>query len=224
MCIGGDYCLLDGVIALLQAEPQKDTLGYNTTPPSVYVPKSVTETWKALLFSKKFSDIKFECQDGTVFHAHKCVLAAASPYFSTAFEGPWGEQFTHADGPWETSNSPAVMEAVLSYTYTGAVTPILQELADGQPQIMLAVTSEYDLSELTNLCEASCARSLDNDNIKSMLHLAHLYGSTALKTSCFDFVQKKTDNGVDQPVHGGSCNRGRRVVDRACSCHLSQTR
>jgi hypothetical protein len=179
---------MDEVIEVLQAKPQNDIVGYNTTPTSVTVSTSVTETWKALLFSEKFSDIKFQCQDGTVFHAHKCVLAAASPYFSTAFEGPWGEQ--HEDGLWETSNPPDIMEAILSYIYTGADTPVLQEVMDSQPQVMLAVASEYDLSELEAFCEASCARSLDKDNVKSMLQLAHLYGSTALKQSCFDFVQR----------------------------------
>jgi hypothetical protein len=64
---------MDEVIEVLQAEPQKDTLKYNTTPPSVTVSKAVTETWKALLFSEKFSDIKFKCQDGTVLHAHEHI-------------------------------------------------------------------------------------------------------------------------------------------------------
>jgi hypothetical protein len=191
--------VMNEVIEVLQAEPQNDTSGYpyNTAPLSVTVSRSVTETWKALLFSEKFSDIKFQCQDGTVFHAHKNVLVAASPYFSTAFEGPWGEQ--HEDGLWETSNPPDIMEAILSYIYTGAVTPVLQEVMNGQPQVMLAVASEYDLSELQALCEASCARSIDNDNVKSMLQLAHLYGTPALKQSCFDFVQKHMATVLTNP-------------------------
>jgi hypothetical protein len=190
--------VMDEVIRVLLVEPQNETVEYNTTPPSVTVSKSVSETWKALLFSEKFSDIKFQCQDGTVLHAHKCVLAAASPYFSTAFEGPWGEH--HTDGSWETSNPPAVMEAILSYIYTGAVTPVLQEVMDGQPQVMLVVASEYDLSELQALCEASCVRSLADDNIKSMLQLAHLYGTTALKHSCFGFVQQHMATVLTDPI------------------------
>jgi hypothetical protein len=163
--------LFDGLIVLLGKAAPKDRCTYKTLA-SLTVPKSVTETWKALLFSEKFSDVKFKCQDGTTFHAHKNILAAASPYFSAAFEGPWGEQ--HQDGLWETSNSPAVMKAVLSFMYIGEVTP---DVVEQQSVEMLAVASEYDLSELQNLCEASCARSLDNDNVKSVLQLAHLHGS-----------------------------------------------
>jgi hypothetical protein len=47
--------------------------------------------------------------------------------------------------------------------------------------------------------EASCARSLNKDNVKSMLQLAHLYGSTALKQSCFDFVQTHTATVLTKP-------------------------
>jgi hypothetical protein len=176
---------MDKVIkVLLQAEPQKDTLEYNT-PASVTVPESVTKTWKALLFSEKFSDVKFKCQDGTLFHTHKCVLAAASPYFSAAFEGPWGEQ--HADGLWETSHSSGVMEAILSFMYIGTVTPHLME---HQPVEMLTVASEYSLPCLRELCEASCARSLSVNNMKTVLQLAHLHSSLPFKQSCFDFVKK----------------------------------
>ena len=66
------------VLKALHAEQQKDTLGSNP-PASVVVPKSVTKTWKALLFSEKFSDEKFKCQDGTVFHAHKCRFGGGEP-------------------------------------------------------------------------------------------------------------------------------------------------
>jgi hypothetical protein len=169
---------MDKVMKVLKAEPQKDT------PASVPVPKSVANTWKTLLFSEKFSHLKFKCQDGTVFHAHKCVLAAASPYFSAAFEGPRGEQ--HAERLWETSNSAGVMEAILSFMYIGTVAP---DLMEQQPVDMLALASEYSLPRLRELCEASCARSLSVDNVKIVLQLAHLHSSLPLKRSCFDFVK-----------------------------------
>jgi hypothetical protein len=178
---------LNEMIQLLEAASQKDS-------DPVTVPKSVANTWKALLFSEKFSDVKFKCQDGTTFHAHKNVLAAASPYFSAAFEGPWGEQ--HEGGLWETSNPAPVMKAVLSFIYTGEV---MLCVMDQQPEVMFAVVSEYGLLELRELCEACCSRSLSFNNVKSMLQLAHLHGSSALKQSCFDFVQKNMAKVLTDP-------------------------
>jgi hypothetical protein len=184
---------LDEVIQLLQAASSKTYFAYST-PPSVTLPLSVSKTWKTLLFSEKFSDVKFKCQDGTTFHAHRNILAAASPYFSTAFEGPWGKQ--DENGLWETSNPPCVMEAALSFIYTGEVPP---GHLDEQPEVMLAVSSEYDLTELRALSEASYARSLDSDNVKRMLQISHLYGSSALKRSCFDFVVKNMAKVLRNP-------------------------
>uniref|UniRef100_A0A7S4J6Y1 BTB domain-containing protein n=1 Tax=Odontella aurita TaxID=265563 RepID=A0A7S4J6Y1_9STRA len=111
----------------------------------------VLSTMRSLLFSPLCSDIRFVCEDGAVLHAHKCVLAASSEYFSTAFEGPWGSASASAlvpapsgtgrlkddtggennhDGDrrggggaliWPTSNSSQIMRAVLSFVYTGNI-------------------------------------------------------------------------------------------------------
>jgi hypothetical protein len=48
----------------------------------------VVNTYKTLLLSQDYSDITFICRDGIAFPAHKGILAAASPYFKTAFDGP----------------------------------------------------------------------------------------------------------------------------------------
>ncbi len=39
-------------------------------------------------------------------------------------------------------------------------------------------------------CEAYYARNVSVDNVKIMLQLAHLHGSSLLKRSCFDFAKK----------------------------------
>jgi hypothetical protein len=177
--------------------PRKDRCdAYNTlaTSNSVPVHKSVPKTLKTLLFSEKFSDVQFKCQDGTTFHAHKNILAAASPYFSTAFEGPWGEQ--HQDGLWETSNSPAVMKAVLSFIYIGEIT---SDVMDHQAADMLTVASEYSLPGLWEICEASSADSLSVDNVKIMLQLAKLHDSSLLKRSCLKFCKKKMATVLTNP-------------------------
>lgn len=171
---------------------EKAFYGY-TKPTKGPVPESVVTSWKNLLFSEEFSDITFQCPDGTAFHAHKNVLAATSSYFRAAFSGPWREQDT--TGHWKTSNSPEIMKAVLTFVYTGAVASEL----DVDPSGMLAVASEYDLQALREVCEASCKRKLNDGNVKELLQIAHLFGSSALKKSCFDFVRMNWTSVLTNP-------------------------
>jgi hypothetical protein len=58
--------------------------GTNTDAPTVSALKSVAKTYQKMLFSEKFSDIKFICGDNVTVHAHRNILAGASPYFDTA--------------------------------------------------------------------------------------------------------------------------------------------
>jgi hypothetical protein len=90
------------------------------------------------------------------------------------------------------------MKVVLSFIYTGEVTPV-QRVLDEHLEMMLAVASEYDLAELRAIIEERCARSLGSDNVKSMLQLAHFHGSSVLKQSCFDFVQENTAQVLTDP-------------------------
>lgn len=155
---------------------------------TVPVPMSVATMWKDLLFSEEFSDIKFKCNGGgVVLHAHKNVLAAASPYFRTAFHGPWREQ--QSDGVWETSNSSTVMKAVLKFVYTGEVTTRLSTFLVFEAA-MLAVAAEYELESLKKIYEEECTLHLDVINVKSMLQLAPLHEAATLKQSCFEYIQR----------------------------------
>lgn len=184
--------VLDKVIEILSSHAE--TAGYANIPTSP-VPKVVINTWKKLLFSSEFSDVKFVSEDGTTLHAHKAVLAAASPYFSTLFHGPWTEN--NRDGTFRTSNSSEIMKAVLSFIYTGNVN---LSLIDSDPRGMLSVSSEYNLEALRFLAEASCIRALSSANIKDVLQLAHLHSSATLKEACFVFVRRHACNVLTDPI------------------------
>jgi hypothetical protein len=87
--------------------------------PTVTIPQSVANTYKNLLLSSNQSDIQFVCSDGEILPAHKIILAAASPYFETAFDGPWAENTPK--GEWHTKHPSSLIKAVLTYIYTGDV-------------------------------------------------------------------------------------------------------
>lgn len=72
---------------------------------------------KDMLFSDRFSDVGFDCKDSTeTLHAHRAVLAHASPYFANMFSGSWLESKQRTI---ETDHSEQVMRALMQFVYTG---------------------------------------------------------------------------------------------------------
>jgi hypothetical protein len=183
---GRRFEVLDSAIKKIVQRAEAKAL--HATPASQMkpVPVSVVKTWSDLLLSEDFSDVQFVCEDGTVLHAHKAILAAASPYFSCYFKGPWGE--LHPHGRWQTTNSPDVMKAALSFIYTGEIAD--SKLIDKQGPAVLSLASEYQLPNLLQLAESSCIRDLSMDTIKPMLQVAHVHRSKHLKRACFEFVRR----------------------------------
>ena len=183
---------LDEVIEKLQTA-ERDA--GNLKPKMVRVPATALETWKALLFSSKFSDVRFVCEeDECVLHAHKAVLAASSTYFSALFEGPWAEN--HADGEIATSNPSHIMKAVLSYIYTGSID---EALLEEHAEELVGVATEYGLADLRKQSECACIRSLAVANVKRFLQLADLHEAQDLKLACFTFVQRHAATVLTDP-------------------------
>ena len=163
-------------------------------PATVPVLKSVAKAYKKLLLSWKFSDVKFVCPDGQVLPAHRCILAAASPYFETALDGPWAEN--NNNGNWKTSHSSQVMKTVLTLIYRG-LKP--SNILEHEPIELLAVASEFDLDSLKSLAENSCIRSLKKETVKDLLLAAMLYENNVLKGACFDLVKRNAAAVLTNP-------------------------
>jgi hypothetical protein len=155
----------------------------NTDVPTVSALKSVAETYQKMLFSEKFSDIKFICGDNVTVHAHRNILAVASPYFDTAFDGPWKE---NENGDWRTLHPSHIIKPVLTFLYTGKID---FGLVDKDPLAFISVASEYDLTGLKFLTDSYSVRLVNANNIKAMLQAAYLYNCPALKNACAEYVK-----------------------------------
>jgi len=186
---------LDAVIEMIAKVEAKE--GGKNRPSSVLMLKAVSDTYKKMLFSEKFSDIQFVCRNEKgkvdVIPAHRIVLSAASPYFDTAFAGPWAE---NEDGKWNTSHSSIIMRSVLAHIYKGSID---EALIEKKYMSFLAVASEYELSSLKTLAVACCVRALSMDNIKGILQAAHLYQNKRLKKACFAFVKRNAVEALTDP-------------------------
>jgi hypothetical protein len=148
------------------------------------VPHAVKSIWSHLLHHETFNDITFVCQDGKEFPAHKCVLAAASDYFATAFQGPWKE--SDEEGKWPTAKPSAVIQLLLTYIYTGEFD---ETTFNEFSKEALETAFEFNVPAFQEICERSCAKNLNATSLRGVLLLATMYDATTLKRSCFNYVE-----------------------------------
>ena len=111
--------------------------------------------------SHLFTDVTLVA-DGKEFKAHKVVLASQSHFFKTRFSSRWIAPITvgtTGDRVEMTDVSASVMEAILSYMYTGTVANIEKVAYQ-----LLPAAEEYGLVELQRMCEETLAKSLTSNS------------------------------------------------------------
>lgn len=141
---------------------------------------------KKVFLSESFSDVHFHCPDGTVLHAHKLILAQASSYFATFFEGPWDEECP--DGIWKTTNSADDMKFILSHIYD---IPFQASKFEENSLVKLSIAHEYGLKELLTCMECYLMKKIDTSNVKDILLTADLLNLKVLKECCFMFIKQE---------------------------------
>ena len=143
--------------------------------------KPVAATYDDVLFSEQFSDVTLICSDGESVPAHKCVLAASSPYFKALFSGPWEET---QSGQLKMNYPMNIIKAVLSFLYTGKVNV---KLVEAEPIAFLSVASEYSLEKwLKVIAEHGCMQALDASNLGEIWQAGRLYQSGLVKKECVE--------------------------------------
>mmetsp|Transcript_23527 Transcript_23527/g.62913 ORF Transcript_23527/g.62913 Transcript_23527/m.62913 type:complete len:351 (-) Transcript_23527:66-1118(-) len=88
---------------------------------------------------------------------HRCVLAAASPFFARAFQGCMRES-SEARVVIEDADADAV-EALVRYLYTGAVDSRVD------PAALLSLAHRFEVHGLLRLCAAAIVWDLAEDNV-----------------------------------------------------------
>lgn len=179
----GTRVQVDSLIAkLVNVSNGSTTTTATTNSSTVSMPRSVIATYKKLLLDSDYSDVTFVCENGEEIHAHKAILATASPYFAAAFAGPWSE---NDNGKWNTSHSLPLMKAVLAFVYTGDVEGVREN-----PMNVLAIAEEFDISSLKQVATTFCIDSLSVENFAATLQVAHLYNIVDLKEACHGFARR----------------------------------
>jgi len=145
--------------------------------------------WQSLVicYSVKFSDVHIHCLDGTILHAHRNILSAASPYFATVFEGPWGDE--HPNGVWNTANPVDLMKVILTHIYIGVKS---NDEMSNQPLAILSLAHEYQLTMLVKATERVLMEQIEVGNVKELLQSSVLYNLVRLKQSCSEFIKNNS--------------------------------
>lgn len=111
---------------------------------------------RTLWSDRAFADAVVVCPPRSIA-VHRCVLAAASPFFARAFQGCMRES-TEARVVIEDADADAV-EALVRYLYTGAVD------SGVDPAALLPLAHRFEVHGLLRLCAAAIVWDLAEDNV-----------------------------------------------------------
>ena len=158
-----------------------------TTDPSQHC-EELIERLDALRRNESFCDVTVSVK-GKEFKAHKPVLAAASPFFLSLLESDMRESNEQLIRIELEEATPAVMEEVLKYIYTGNVS-VTEESCHN-----LIATADYLL--MPGLKTAACdflEKNVTPENCLYNYYFADKYQCTELKESSCEVI--KTDFSV----------------------------
>ncbi|XP_064100218.1 kelch-like protein 20 isoform X3 [Macrobrachium nipponense] len=139
-----------------------------------------------------FTDLVIKTQD-EVIHAHKVVLAAASPYFSAMLSGGLMEGLTQTlvleDIPGE------LIRIVLIYIYTGQA-----PLTESNVQEVLTLSDYFQIHALRKLCCYYLANNLTAENCLGVYELAKLHNCHDLATSSLFVATSQCSEIISHPT------------------------
>lgn len=130
------------------------------------------------------ADVSINTSEGTL-RAHKAILAASSPVFSSMFVHNLREKESSTIDIEDMSQESCI--ALLSYLYG----TIKQEDFWKHRLALLGAANKYDIVNLKDSCEESLLEDINSGNVLERLQEAWLYQLNKLKKGClvylFDF-------------------------------------
>jgi len=147
--------------------------------PGIAVKPSLREAFDEGLFS----DVTLCCGKNK-FPAHRILLAAESTVFRAMFETDMKEAKEN-QVVIDDSIDPAVVQEMISFTYTGQVEGISEIAAD-----LLEIADKYDMDDLMALCENELSATLNIDNAAEILILADDHNRHSLRKVVLHFISR----------------------------------
>lgn len=145
-------------------------------------PKDAMKMMSMMRSHHMLTDVVLEVQK-ELFHAHKVILSAASPYFKAMFTG--GLKECEMSRVKLEGVCPSAMGRILYFMYSGRIR--VTELS--VCQLLPAAT----MFQVTNVIDACCAfleRQLDPTNAIGIANFAEQHGCTELKQKGNQFIER----------------------------------
>ena len=153
------------------------------------VEEEVKNYLEILCEDSRFSDVTLVVENKEL-KAHKCILAVASPIFSSIFEQNEKEKsnsvITISDLSYE------VAAEMLHFIYKKEV----EHLHDVAHEL-IGVAHRYGISELKKVCEESLCQNIKLDNALKLLVIADLNNAKGLKDDALRFIVAHKKDFID---------------------------
>jgi speckle-type POZ protein len=168
-------------------------------------PSDLNQHLGGLLLTGKGADVVFEA-GGETFAAHRCVLAARSPFFSAQLFGSMKmkEGSTSKDQVRIHGIEAQVFKALLCFLYTDSLLELMKEEEGTICQHLLVAADTYSMERLKLICEDKLCKHINVGTVANILALAEARHCHVLKSACFGFLGSKA-NLTAVPAAMASC-------------------
>lgn len=151
----------------------------------------MADDFKELFDSKIGSDVVLSVKD-QIFNAHRSILMARSPVFSTMFSLEMKER--KEDKVSITDIDPEIFKSLLEFIYTDDVSN-LEAIAED----LLEVADRYMVDSLKARCAMTLCQSLTVDNAVKLLMLAERYNVKDMLDLVSDFILTNAKSVIETP-------------------------
>lgn len=121
--------------------------------------------------------------DHELYHCHKIILSAASPYFKAMFTG--GLKESEMDRVRLQGICPAAMSRIIAFMYSGQVRVTEVDVCQ-----LLAAAAMLQVANVIEACCSFLERQLDSSNAIGIAEFAEQHGCCALQQKANQFIER----------------------------------
>ena len=129
----------------------------------------------------RFTDLIFSVQ-GRDFHAHRCVLAACSPWFDARLKV---HKSTREHMKIDQCNDYKIFDTLLDYCYTGIIILDMHNISE-----ILNLSNLFHMAKLKSYCCEYLSTNLNFTIIHTTVDLAFQHGLSDLIRRSFTYMQR----------------------------------